>query len=60
MYPSTYTVFRDDKCYTIRSCNDALGVARGLFLDLKHALVIERKDNLTVIDGGVTVIKHRP
>lgn len=45
-----YQVERNGKIQTIRSTNDALGVARGAFPDIKN------KKITPVVDGAVTTI----
>ena len=57
MYPNTFTVEKDGKFTTIRSCSDALGVARGLFR-LPNPVKIVKKENETIFNDSIKVTQH--
>lgn len=58
MYPTTYTLERNGKFATVRTCGGPIGAARGFFRDLGK---VSWKTNglVTVINGIVTVTENK-
>jgi hypothetical protein len=58
MNPKRFVIEKDGKFITINSCNDALGVARGLFGPMPKATYFRKDNKTTIINNNIIVTEY--